>query len=458
LVVSALYEDSLARGVNCDQGNFLYIDANDANKVKHFNTNAGAVYVFSRSEGQWSQEAYLKSSNSWADERFGASLAIAGDGNTLAIGTPGEDLNLRGAVMNSSASSECQPANTIPSSASSSSSTSSSSSSSSSSSISSLPVSSSSVSSAVFATNSGAVYVFVRTDGGWSEQALIKASNTRPEDLFGTSVALSLDGSTLAVGAPQEVGKAVGINGDQALDYVITLGNTNFRGYVGAVYLFRRSADTWTQQAYVKPLHVNFLQKFGTGVALSADGNRMAISAPGDLSKATGVNGNAADYELITTPYAELVRTTSTAYGAAYIFSYTDAGWQQDAYIKASNANEFDEFGHSLALSADGSKLAVGTINEASLAKGINGDETDNSRRDTGAVYVYALGENGWQQRSYVKPTNTRGGDRFGADISLSADGGVLAVGGYREPSAATGVNGDRNDASAPSAGAVHLY
>ena len=145
-------------------------------------------------------------------------------------------------------------------------------------------------------------------------------------------------------------------------------------------------------------------------------------------------------------------------YGAAYVFSYLDSTWRQDAYIKASNAEAYDEFGRSVQLAADGMTLAVGTTTEASLAKGVNGDQSDNGNNKTGAVYVYRLDDSGWAQHAYVKPSNTRGGDRFGASIGLSSDGALMAVGAYREPSQATGVNGDREDASKPSAGAVYLY
>jgi hypothetical protein len=52
--------------------------------------------VFARSAGTWSQKAYLKASNSEAGDAFGASVALSGDGNTLAIGATGEDSNATG--------------------------------------------------------------------------------------------------------------------------------------------------------------------------------------------------------------------------------------------------------------------------------------------------------------------------------------------------------------------------
>src|SRR5690606_14648226 len=93
-----------------------------------------------------------------------------------------------------------------------------------------------------------------------------------------------------------------------------------------------------------------------------------------------------------------------------------------------------------------------------SNARGVGGDRDNTSSEGAGAVYLYQWGEQGWQERAYVKPANTRGGDRFGSAIGLSTDGSQMAVGAYREPSNAVGVNGDREDTSAPSAGAVYLY
>ena len=71
--------------------------------------------------------------------------------------------------------------------------------------------------------------MFTRSGSTWSQQAYVKASNTGVNDLFGTSVALSGDGNTLAVGANGEGGNATGINGNQA---------DNAASQSGAVYVY----------------------------------------------------------------------------------------------------------------------------------------------------------------------------------------------------------------------------
>src|SRR6185503_5460089 len=111
--------------------------------------------------------------------------------------------------------------------------------------------------------------------------AYIKASNAEAFDHFacgggnqghtGTSITLSGDGTTMAIGAPFESSGANGINGNQ---------NDNSIYAAGAVYVFVRQGDAWTQQAYVKPSNPGQSDHFGSSVALSRDGNTMAVSAP----------------------------------------------------------------------------------------------------------------------------------------------------------------------------------
>ena len=109
-------------------------------------------------------------------------------------------------------------------------------------------------------------------------------------------------------------------------------------------------------------------------------------------------------------------------------------------------------------MSADGNTLAVGALFEDSAATGINGDESDNSALSSGAVYVFARQGNVWQQQAYLKASNAGEGDRFGAALSLSADGNTLAVGAIEEASAAVGINNEQNDDSADYAGAAYVF
>ncbi|HET9664093.1 MAG TPA: FG-GAP repeat protein, partial [Burkholderiales bacterium] len=76
--------------------------------------------------------------------------------------------------------------------------------------------------------------------------------------------------------------------------------------------------------------------------------------------------------------------------GAAYVFMRNGTNWRQDSYLKASNAEAFDEFGVSVAISADGRTLVIGAPTEAGASGGVNVNQNDNSAPEAGAAYVFA--------------------------------------------------------------------
>src|SRR5262249_8473838 len=156
----------------------------------------------------------------------------------------------------------------------------------------------------------------------------------------------------------------------------------------GAAYIFARTGGTWAQQAYVKASNTDANDLFGFALALSSDGNTLAVGASAESSSATGINGNQGD-------------NTAMASGAVYVFVRSGGTWAQEAYVKASNTNAHDGFGyyHRIALSADGSTLAVGAAGEASGTTGINGSQADNSSAFSGAVYVYVRSGGIWAQQ-----------------------------------------------------------
>jgi hypothetical protein len=156
----------------------------------------------------------------------------------------------------------------------------------------------------LFNTSAGAAYVFVRNGTTWTQQAFLKASNSGVEDWYGSRLALSGDGNTLAVSASLEDSPSQGINGRQNED-------TAFEA--GAVYFFTRRGTLWVQQAYVKGSNTEAYDEFGSTVALSRDGRLMAVSARGEDSKATGINGDEKD-------------NSAAEAGAVYVFTYTPFG------------------------------------------------------------------------------------------------------------------------------------
>lgn len=128
------------------------------------------------------------------------------------------------------------------------------------------------------------------------------------------------------------------------------------------------------------------------------------------------------------------------------------------SYIKASNTEASDQFGASVALSADGNTLAVGAPYESSAARGINGIQLDNLAAGSGAVYAFTRTAGTWTQEAYIKASNAAAGYWFGGVVSLSASGLTLVVGAANEASAATGIDGNELDVSASYAGAVYVF
>jgi hypothetical protein len=382
LAVGCRLEGSPATGINGDQ-TLLSADG------------SGAVYVFARVGATWTQQAYVKPSNTLASAHFGTSVALSADGNTLAVGSPNESSATKG--INGIDTDTSAP-------------------------------------------SAGAAYVFARVGVTWSQQAYVKASNANMYNLFGFSVALSADGNTLAAGSYEEAGAATGVNGSQAVDGA---------AFAGAVYVFSRVGSTWTQQAYVKASNtrVNLTDSafyFGWSVALSGDGNTLAVGARGEPSAAIGIGGNQAD-------------TGALDSGAVYVFARVGVTWSQQAYVKASNTHTQAAFGCSVSLSADGSTLAAGSWGEYSAAMGLNGDQADVTAYWAGAVYLFSRVGSAWAQQAYLKASNTRSGANFGYSVGLAAGGDTLAVSARTEGSGAKGINGNQADISAPGAGAVYV-
>ena len=117
-----------------------------------------------------------------------------------------------------------------------------------------------------------------------------------------------------------------------------------------------------------------------------------------------------------------------------------------------------DNFGAMVALSADGTTLAVGAQTESSNATGINGDQKNKAGSSSGAVFVYAATSGGFALQAYVKASNTTLGAHFGSSVTLSADGNTMIVGSSGERSNATGVNGNQADNNASVAGAAYVF
>jgi hypothetical protein len=274
-----------------------------------------SVDLFTQAGGQWSARQTLSAPDTTLDNGFGSALALSGDGQTLVVGASQVPRTIGG--------------NTL---------------------------------------DAGAAYVFARQGGGWGQTAELMSSNLDLGDRFGQAVAVSADGSTVAVGAVGETSLATGIGGDQS--------HHPNQFLMGAVYVFGRTGSAWTQQAYVKATNTQPYAEFGHAVSLSADGDRLAVAAVAQSGIGRGIGA---------TPEP----TGREESGAVYLYQRRAGAWQSGAYIKAPNADAGDRFGAGLALSGDGASLAVGAPNEDSASTLLGGDPADNSAPGSGAVYLY---------------------------------------------------------------------
>lgn len=323
LVVGVPNEDSAATGVNGNQGNGA--------------SNSGAAYVFVRNGSTWTQQAYLKASNTNGTDLFGTAVAISGD--TIAIGARLEDSAATGVDGDHTNNT---------------------------------------------GTDSGAAYIFTRSGTTWTQQAYIKASNTGRSDDFGIS--LSLSGDTLVVGAPGEDSNATGVDGDQS---------NNLAGGSGAAYVFVRHGTVWNQQAYIKASDSGF--GYGFGACVSVSDNTIAVGAYGAANSS----------------------------GAAYVFTRDGENWSQQARLQGSNVEAGDLFGEKLALS-EGTLVVSGRY-EDSGTTGIN-STPDETGYNSGAAYVFERSASGWEQKAYLKASNTQSSAEFGTSVAV-ASGNRIVVG-----------------------------
>ena len=400
-------------------------DSDGSSETDNSSLDSGAAFVFLQNGNSWSQQAYLKASNVGDDDSFGESVAISGD--TIVVSAPKEDSDGTSQADNSSdesgavyiftrngnswiqeaylkasnseagdqfGSSVALDGDTLVVGA-----------------ISEDSDGSTGADNSV--SNSGAVYVFTRTGTTWTQQSYLKASNADADDNFGSNVSVSSD--SLIVAAPGEDSDGSSEEDDSASES-------------GAAYIFTRTGNTWTQQAYLKASNAESDDIFGSGVSIDADS--VVIGASGESSDAS----------------SEADNSLGDA-GAAYVFTRTGSAWTQQGYLKASNVDAGDGFGASVAIELD--IVFVGSPNEAGNAF----TEADNSAVGSGAGYVFTRTGGVWSQQYYIKSFNTDAGDNFGSVVDLA--NGLLAAGAINEDS--DRLNNSESNA-AESSGAGYIF
>lgn len=260
---------------------------------------------------------------------------------------------------------------------------------------------------------------------------------------------------------------------------------------LGALVLFFATPSSClgalAQQAYVKASNTGVLDQFGTAVAISGD--TLIVGAPQESSSAQGVNGaetndaaffSGAAYIYVRngtnwTKQAYLKASDSQNYfyfgsavaidgdtvvvgapsanpgGSAYVFVRNGTNWTEQRLLKASNAG--GDFGGAVSLSGD--TVVIGAKSESSAATGVNGVETTYGSTLSGAAYVFVRSGTNWAKQAYLKASNANPQDQFGGAVALAGD--TMVIGASQERSAASGVNGDQNDNSTV-AGAAYVF
>lgn len=228
----------------------------------------------------------------------------------------------------------------------------------------------------------GAAYVYTGSGDSWSQQGHLVAADATSDALFGSSVAASNDGDTVVIGAPIDEAEP---------------GTEERRG---AVYVFARDGETWTQQAKLPgpPDETSLPNSFGASVAVSNDGDTAVIGDPA----ADEVYGQEA--------------------GAAYVYTRTGEAWTMAASIFAEDGDEGDVFGDRVAISGDGTTAVITATR----------DENPNGE-GAGAAYVFTMDGETWSQQAKLTPEDGDSDDQFGTDVAVTDAGDTAVIGASRD-------------------------
>ena len=311
-------------------------------------------------------------------------------------------------------------------------------------------------------SNAGAAYIFTMPSGGWSGTTSSSNANATllggaDWDYFGYSVALSSDGSTalvgayynktggnpmggaaylfkipaggwsgtisasdanatfIASGANNDLGYSVALSSNGTTALVGAYGDNTGGWETGAAYLFTMPAGGWSGTTSVSNANATFMggsggDLFGKSVALSSDGTTALIGAWEN-------------------------DTAGSNSGAAYIFTMPAGGW--GGKISSSNANATftggasnDNFGKSLALTSNGSRVLIGAYKNST------------SFSEAGAAYNFTMPSGGWSGKTSASNADSifTGGassDQFGNSVALSSNGTTSIIGAWKNATGA---------------------
>jgi hypothetical protein len=210
-------------------------------------TDSGAVYIFTKSNGTWSQEIKLKVTSGGPNASDGwGGVCLSDDGLTLSVGTSGDDTT---------------------------------------------------------ASNSGAVYVFNKSGGTWSQTIKLKASNAGANDKLGGRTRISGNGNTIVSGAREE---------------------DTGSGNAGSAYIFTLNNGTWSQRQQIQASDRASSDFFGDSVGISKDGTVICVGAVledgggGDSGAAYAFRGSGGGTTTTTTTVTSKLKIKDTVAATAF--------------------------------------------------------------------------------------------------------------------------------------------
>jgi|MDTC01.1.fsa_nt_gb hypothetical protein len=295
-------------------------------------------------------------------------------------------------------------------------------------------------------TDTGAVYIYVRSGSSWSQQVKLQASDRTANYRFGTDVSLSDDGTYAIIGSHY--------------------GN----GGHGSAYVFIRSGTSWSQQAILTASDSVNGARYGESVSISSDGTYVIVGAPYDTPSSLSNAGSSYVYirsgtswtqqaKLVTSDiqggdtagfhvtisgdgnYAMMgARNEDTGgynAGAAYVFIRSGTSWSQQAKLVSSDLQASDAFGSGVSLSSNGTYAIIGAYASYS---------SEDPWVDEGSAYIFIRSGTSWSQQAKLIATDGQAGDDFGWNVDISNDGSHAIVGAPEE------------DAGGTNAGAAYVF
>ena len=292
--------------------------------------------------------------------------------------------------------------------------------------------------------STGAVYTYTYSGGSWGSPVKTQGSDTVNYDAFASSLAMNRSGTKLLVGQK---------------------GNGSTTGYA---YLYTYSGGSWGSEVkFSPPSSASVGDYFGTNVAMNDDGTKIIVAAPKDDDKGTdagaayiftyssgswdtGTKIVAADGQAgyqFGAPGANIGpnhmamsgdgttvvvgsykwNTAAGARGAAYVFTYSSGSWDSGTKVVRGDAADWDSFGYSVAMNADGTQMLVGATGKS------NGTVT------SGAVYHYIYSSGSWSEQQKIISSDGEATDKFGEAISINYDWTKLIVGAKLEDTPSVG-------------------